>query len=465
MKYHTNINGIDVDADFNDISVRDIFIPLLKHLSEMQSQKNRRILVMLAAPPGAGKSTLSGFLELLAKDVIPGKKVQAIGMDGFHRRQEYLVSHTTTVSDREVCMVDIKGAPVTFDLDRLKEKIAEVAAGKVCGWPRYDRLLHNPVEDAINVDGDIIILEGNYLLLDEDGWNELADNADYTISITADPEMLRSRLLARQISSGKEPEHAEKFVDFSDMTNVRMCLKKTKAADLELKVYPGLGFVQKSDRKLELFLQQKDTLDKFLSNGAISPAQYDKSYGDLTIKMGMEEVAKELSETQGSNKKMKNAYFAGGCFWCVTPVYKMYGVQNVICGYSGGDEENPTYEDVKAQKTGHRETIMLTYDPAKVSYEKLLDIYFANVDPFDAEGQFIDRGFSYTLAIFYTDDKEKELAQKRVEELEDECGESVKIAILPFRSFYKAEDYHQDYYLKNPEAFERKLIESGRKKE
>ena len=161
---------------------------------------------------------------------------------------------------------------------------------------------------------------------------------------------------------------------------------------------------------------------------------------------------------------MKNAYFAGGCFWCVTPVYKMYGVQDVICGYSGGDEEDPVYEDVKAQKTGHRETIMLTYDPAKVSYEKLLDIYFANIDPFDGEGQFIDRGFSYTPAIFYSDDTEKTLAEKKIEELEDESGKEVKVSLLPFRSFYKAEECHQDYYLKNPEAFEKELIESGRKK-
>ena len=123
------------------------------------------------------------------------------------------------------------------------------------------------------------------------------------------------------------------------------------------------------------------------------------------------------------------SYFAGGCFWCVTPVYKMYGVEDVICGYSGGDEENPTYEDVKAQKTGHRETIMLTYDPAKVSYEKLLDIYFANIDPFDGEGQFIDRGFSYTPAIFYSDDTEKTLAEKKIEELEDESGKEVKAKV------------------------------------
>ena len=103
-----------------------------------------------------------------------------------------------------------------------------------------------------------------------------------------------------------------------------------------------------------------------------------------------------------------NACFSGGCFWCVTPIYKLYGVDRVICGYSGGDEENPRYQDVKAQRTGHREAILLEYDPEKVNYDRLLDIYFANVDPFDRDGQFIDRGFSYTLAIYYTCEEEKE---------------------------------------------------------
>ena len=161
---------------------------------------------------------------------------------------------------------------------------------------------------------------------------------------------------------------------------------------------------------------------------------------------------------------MKEAYFAGGCFWCVTPIYKMYGVDEVICGYAGGDEKDPTYEQVKHQETGHRETIKLVYDSEKVSYDKLLDIYFANVDPFDAEGQFIDKGFSYTLAIFYMSDDEKKTALEKIAKIEQESGKKVQVGVLPFKNFYEAEEYHQDYYLKNPEAFEKELIESGRKK-
>ena len=169
-------------------------------------------------------------------------------------------------------------------------------------------------------------------------------------------------------------------------------------------------------------------------------------------------------ETMTENT-MKTAYFAGGCFWCIEPMFKIYGAKEVVVGYSGGTEENPRYEDVKAQKTGHRETISVSYDPAEVSFSELLDIYLANVDPFDAGGQYIDRGFSYTLAVYYTSEEEKELTLKAIRNLEEnakqEDGEAssttpkkAAIAVEPFRSFYPAEDYHQDYYLKNPEEFE-----------
>ena len=104
------------------------------------------------------------------------------------------------------------------------------------------------------------------------------------------------------------------------------------------------------------------------------------------------------------------------------------------------------------------------YDPEKVSYEKLFDIYFANVDPFDAEGQFIDKGFSYTLAIFYSSEDERKAAEAKIAKVEETSGKKVQVELLPYKNFYEAEEYHQDYYLKNPEAFEKELIESGRKK-
>ena len=156
-----------------------------------------------------------------------------------------------------------------------------------------------------------------------------------------------------------------------------------------------------------------------------------------------------------------DAYFAGGCFWCITPMFKRFaGVKSITCGYSGGDEVNPTYEDVKKQKTGHRETIKVQYDEDKISFSKLLDIFFANVDLYDGGGQYIDRGHSYTLAVYYVNDYQKRVTEEKIATYK----EKVYVSIEKFNSFYEAEEYHQDYYLKNPEAFEKELIESGRKK-
>ena len=162
---------------------------------------------------------------------------------------------------------------------------------------------------------------------------------------------------------------------------------------------------------------------------------------------------------------IKTAYFAGGCFWCITPVFKeAQGVISVTSGYAGGDEIDPTYEDVKAQKTTHRETIRVEYDDALITYDELFMIYLGGIDPTDAGGQFIDRGHSYTLAVYFTDEAQHKISEEKIKWAEEKCGQKLAIAVEPYKNFYEAEEYHQDYYLKNPEAFEKELIESGRKK-
>ena len=236
MNYSADINGITVNATYSDTTVNEVFIPLLKHLAQLHNVKQRRILVMLAAPPATGKSTLVSFLEHLAQSVIPDKRVQSVGMDGFHLRQEYLLMHTFELDGEEIPMARIKGAPITFDLQALRTKIEEAAQGQTCKWPHYDRQLHDPVDDAITIDADIVLIEGNYLLLDADGWRDLSRYADYTISLTADEEMLRSRLIRRKMKTGMTQEDAKRFVESSDMRNVRLCLDKTMKADLELSV-------------------------------------------------------------------------------------------------------------------------------------------------------------------------------------------------------------------------------------
>ena len=160
---------------------------------------------------------------------------------------------------------------------------------------------------------------------------------------------------------------------------------------------------------------------------------------------------------------MRTAYFAGGCFWCITPTFKeMDGVVAVISGYSGGDEENPAYADVKNQNTGHRETIRIDYDADRVSYGALLQAFLGGVDPFDGGGQFIDRGHSYTLAVYYQTQREFDTAKTAIQCLEAQAGRPVCVSVEPFKSFYSAEEEHQDYYLKHPEEFRQELIVSGR---
>lgn len=160
---------------------------------------------------------------------------------------------------------------------------------------------------------------------------------------------------------------------------------------------------------------------------------------------------------------MKTAYFAGGCFWCITPTFQeMDGVHSVVSGYSGGVEADPAYEDVKYQRTGHRETIRIDYDSEKRTYQELMDVFLSGVDPFDEGGQYIDRGRSYTLAVYYLSEEERQIAEAAIRTLEAESGQKVFISLEPFTAFYTAEEEHQDYYRKHPEEFRQELIDSGR---
>ena len=162
--------------------------------------------------------------------------------------------------------------------------------------------------------------------------------------------------------------------------------------------------------------------------------------------------------------RTETAYFAGGCFWCITPVFsEIDGVHSVVSGYSGGDEVNPAYDDVKHQRTGHRETIRIDFDPDRVTFDALLEIFLGSVDPFDDGGQFIDRGHSYTLAVYYTNADQLAAAERQLHQLAEASGMEPAVAVEPFRSFYDAEEEHQDYYLKHPAEFEQELIDSGRK--
>ena len=141
------------------------------------------------------------------------------------------------------------------------------------------------------------------------------------------------------------------------------------------------------------------------------------------------------------------AYFAGGCFWCVEESFeKLKGVEEVISGYSGGITENPTYKEVTYGKTGHFEVVEIIYDKKVISFKELLENFWVNIDPFDAYGQFCDKGYSYRSVAFYQNDEEKKLIEKDIKDLENKFNKKVVTYIRNFEKFYKAEEYHQDFY-------------------
>jgi len=159
----------------------------------------------------------------------------------------------------------------------------------------------------------------------------------------------------------------------------------------------------------------------------------------------------------------KTAAFAGGCFWCmVHPFDHLDGVTSVRSGYTGGNVVTPSYHEVSAGATGHREAVLVTYDPAKIGYDKLLEVFWRNVDPLDAGGQFCDRGMQYTTAIFVADAEQRRLAAASKAAMDKRFGKPVATEILDAGPFYEAEGYHQDYYKTNPVHYKFYRFSCGR---
>jgi peptide methionine sulfoxide reductase msrA/msrB len=186
--------------------------------------------------------------------------------------------------------------------------------------------------------------------------------------------------------------------------------------------------------------------------------------GIQQAKSQKQDVATEMEKLY-NDKNLKRAAFAGGCFWCTESDFeKVDGVVEVFSGYTGGQTENPTYEEVSSGVTGHIESVMVLYDPAKVSYEQLLDVFWRHVDPTDVGGQFVDRGSQYRSAIFYQDEEQRRLAEASKARLAQSgrFDKPIVTEIVKLGQFYPAEDYHQDYYKKNPLRYRYYRYGSGR---
>jgi methionine-S-sulfoxide reductase len=179
------------------------------------------------------------------------------------------------------------------------------------------------------------------------------------------------------------------------------------------------------------------------------------------------DAAAQLAKKQppASKPKLEIAVLAGGCFWCMQPPFdKTKGVVKTVVGYTGGRELNPTYEDVSNKRTSHFEAIEVTFDPAVVSYEQILDVFWRSIDPTQANGQFADIGPQYRTAIFYRSEEQKRIAEESKQKLAQsgKFSKPIVTLLLPANTFWPAEEYHQKYYLKNPDHYRRYAIGSGR---
>ena len=231
LTYNMEVNGLKQEVRFSEAAVEEIFMPFLHELTDLKMTLDRKVIAYLVAPPGSGKSTLVQFLEQLSRErsdeVDP---IRALGMDGFHYSAAYMNVTKVERDGEEVLMRDIKGAPETFDVDLLVDKIREVRS-EGTNWNIYDRRIHDVLPDYMSVEDDIILIEGNYLLLKEAGWTNVRVLADYSVFVDAPKEFLRERLINRKVAGGKSREEAERFFDFSDGRNIDRILKNSARAD------------------------------------------------------------------------------------------------------------------------------------------------------------------------------------------------------------------------------------------
>ena len=225
------VNGLTIRAEFALEDTQNIFIPLLERLTRLQAKKKRRIAVFLAAPPAAGKSTLCCYLEYLSRTTPGLIPVQAVGIDGFHYYQQYLDGHEIERNGRIVPLAKIKGAPETYDVEKLRGLLSSLNEENQA-WPLYDRRIHNPVENAIEIREKILLLEGNWLLLDEAPWNSLG--CDYSIFLRAGDESQLERIVERKMMGGFSEEHARQIVRSNDWPNILRCMNHSRRGDLNL---------------------------------------------------------------------------------------------------------------------------------------------------------------------------------------------------------------------------------------
>ncbi|QMI03976.1 nucleoside/nucleotide kinase family protein [Citrobacter sp. RHB25-C09] len=227
MKIGLTVNGLQVEAYYRDEEIENVHKPLLHRLAAFHhAHPERRTIVFLSAPPGTGKSTLTTFWEYLSRQDSNLPEIQTLPMDGFHHYNVWLEAHGLRA---------YKGAPETFDVDKLAQNLRQLREGQ-SRWPQYDRQKHDPVEDAIVVTAPMVIVEGNWLLRDDERWRTLAEFCDFSLFIRAPADALRTRLINRKLAGGLSLADAEAFYTRTDGPNVERVLTQSRPADLTLQM-------------------------------------------------------------------------------------------------------------------------------------------------------------------------------------------------------------------------------------
>ncbi len=228
------VNDIDIKARFFKEDVSDVLLPFLKRLEAMYKAKGERVICYIAAGPGTGKSTLAAYLELLAKD--NDINLQAVGIDGFHHYNAYLMTHHIDDDATKPLLATVKGAPDTFDARKLTDYISLLKKEEIVSWPHYSRSQHDPVEDVYTIKAPIVIIEGNYLLLDKDKWRDLRSMADYSLFLKADKEGLKEGLITRKAMSGISLQMSIEHYERVDSCNFDLVLSSSLTADMILNI-------------------------------------------------------------------------------------------------------------------------------------------------------------------------------------------------------------------------------------
>jgi putative kinase len=226
------VNGLEVEVDVDRRLVEETLVPALDDVAA-RPRATRRAFVFLVGPPGVGKSTLAAVLAEAGARRRPPTAVDVVGIDGFHLPHDHLVSHHVRTAHGTVPLSSIKGAPETFDVDGLARHLAASADRDVV-WPAYDRRVHDVVPGTRPLSADLVLVEGNWLLLDEPGWRDLATHAHFVVLLTADPDLLRERLVERKVRGGLTRAEAEDFYERSDRRNVERVMASSDFSKVDL---------------------------------------------------------------------------------------------------------------------------------------------------------------------------------------------------------------------------------------